>query len=256
MLHDGRPVVCNITQPKVKRAATAALLIAHRVPGQSLAFEGDSAGARAHYDKGIVLYDPAEHRPLATRFGQDARESILSSRSLALCLLGYPDAAFADADHALKDAREIGQAATLMHALFHGSFTQIYCGNHTAAYALVDELVALADEKGTLIWKALGMLARGWLFALTCKASDAVELINSGITKYRSTGATVFVPLTFAYLARAYAELGEFDDAWRCIGEAMTVAETTGERWCEAAARFKSTTRRRFTFETLFNNLS
>jgi predicted ATPase len=49
-----------------------------------------------------------------------------------------------------------------------------------------------------------------------------------------STGSTVFVPLTFAYLARAYAELGEFDDAWRCIGEAMTVAETTGERWCEA----------------------
>jgi len=24
------------------------------------------------------------------------------------------------------------------------------------------------------------------------------------------------------YLARAYAELGQFDDAWRCIGEAMT----------------------------------
>ena len=36
------------------------------------------------------------------------------------------------------------------------------------------------------------------------------------------------------YLARAYAELGQFDDAWRCIGEAMTAVETTKERWCEA----------------------
>ena len=45
---------------------------------------------------------------------QDARVAILSYRSWALWLLGYPEAALADADHALKDAREIGQAATLM----------------------------------------------------------------------------------------------------------------------------------------------
>ena len=44
----------------------------------------------------------------------------------------------------------------------------------------------------------------------------------------------LFVPLYLSYLARAYAELGQFDDAWRCIGEAMTVMETTKERWFEA----------------------
>ena len=37
-----------------------------------------------------------------------------------------------------------------------------------------------------------------------------------------------------SYLAQAYAELGQFDDAWRCIGEAMTTMETTKETWCEA----------------------
>jgi predicted ATPase len=35
-------------------------------------------------------------------------------------------------------------------------------------------------------------------------------------------------------LARAYAELGQFDDAWRSLGNAMTAVETTKERWCEA----------------------
>jgi len=35
-------------------------------------------------------------------------------------------------------------------------------------------------------------------------------------------------------LGRAYAELGKFDDASRCIGEAMAAVETTKERWCEA----------------------
>ena len=71
--------------------------------------------------------------------------------------LGYPDAALADADQALKDARELGHAATLMNALAFASFTHILCGNYATATALLDELVALADEKGALNWKAIGM---------------------------------------------------------------------------------------------------
>ena len=32
----------------------------------------------------------------------------------------------------------------------------------------------------------------------------------------------------------AHAELGQFDDAWRYIGDAMSTIETTMERRCEA----------------------
>ena len=32
----------------------------------------------------------------------------------------------------------------------------------------------------------------------------------------------------------AYAQLGQLDEAWRCIDEAMTAGETTKERWWEA----------------------
>ena len=65
--------------------------------GQSLLFTGDIAEGRAHLDQAIALYDPAEHRPLATRFGQDFGVATLSFRSLALWLLGYPEAALRDA---------------------------------------------------------------------------------------------------------------------------------------------------------------
>ena len=110
------------------------------------------------------------------------RVAILSFRSWALWMLGYPEAALADADHAIKDAREIGQAATLLFALAITVLTHIFCGNYAAANARADELVALADEKGAPFWKAVGMLAPGWLFALTGKAADAVQMITSGIT--------------------------------------------------------------------------
>ena len=35
-------------------------------------------------------------------------------------------------------------------------------------------------------------------------------------------------------LARAHAELRQFEEAWRCVGEAITLVETTKEKWCEA----------------------
>jgi predicted ATPase len=54
------------------------------------------------------------------------------------------------------------------------------------------------------------------------------------MTAYRSTGATLFVPFLLSDLAKAYADLGQFHDAWRCISEAMSGIEKTKERWCEA----------------------
>ena len=217
-----------------KQGATAPLLIAHRIMGISSATTGDIAKGRGHFDRAMALYDPAEHRPLATRFGVDSRVSVLSYRSWALWFLGYPEAALADSDQAISDAREIGQAATLMYALGHAPFTYFECGSYAKATAVVDELAALADEKGALFWKAEVTLNQGRVLAMTGKAADSVHKITSGLTTWRSTGSGMWIPVFLACTTGAYAELGQFGDAWRCIGEAMTAVETTKERWWEA----------------------
>jgi predicted ATPase len=92
----------------------------------------------------------------------------------------------------------------------------------------------LADEKGALYWKVCGMASRGCLFAQTGKTSDAVRMLASGITAYRSTGATLWAPFHLSNLATSYASLGQLEDAWRCVGEAMTAVATTKEKWFEA----------------------
>jgi predicted ATPase len=128
----------------------------------------------------------------------------------------------------------MGQAATLMFALIFASFRNVLCGNYVTTKAQCDEVVALASEKGSVQWKARGMGLQGCALALTGKASDAVDRINSGITAWRSTGATLWNPWFLSNLARAYAELDQFDDAWRCVDEAMNAVETSKEKWCEA----------------------
>jgi hypothetical protein len=99
-----------------RQRSTTPLMIGHRLMGSSFLFTGDLAEGRAQFDQAVGLYDSAEHRPLAIRLGQDVRMAILSYRAWALWSLGYPEAALADADQALSDAREIGHAATLMFA--------------------------------------------------------------------------------------------------------------------------------------------
>src|SRR5262249_43103753 len=121
-----------------------------------------------------------------------------------------------------------------MYVLNFSAWSHIYCGNYATANALVDEFSALKDQTGSLFWGAWGMMQRGCLLALTDKASDAVQTISSGVTAMRSTGTTMWMPFWLSYLARANAEIGQPDDARRCIGEAMAAVETAKERWCEA----------------------
>ena len=217
-----------------KQKMTAPRLIGHRMMGNTLFYTGEFVEAKAHLDKGLAFYNAAEHRPLATRFWVDSRTVILCWRSLAAWVLGYPAAAISDSDQAIGDAREIGQAASLMYALLLASFTHTFCGKYATATALVKEVTALADEKGSLVTKAIAALVQAEIFALNDNATAALQSNIDGLNAFRSTQQTVFIPIYLSWLARTYAKLGKFDDAWSCIGEAVTAIETRKETWCEA----------------------
>jgi predicted ATPase len=92
----------------------------------------------------------------------------------------------------------------------------------------------LANEIGASFWKVMGTIFQGCLFTVTGEPAKAVSSIASAIVPYRSTGATLYMPFYLSYLALAHAELGQFDDAQRCIGEALTTLQSTGSKWLEA----------------------
>jgi predicted ATPase len=130
-------------------------------------------------------------------------------------MLGYPDAALADCAEAVGNARNIGQAATLMATLLYTSIVQILCGNEAMANEQANELVVLASDKGGALWRAFGVLLKGALSTLTGRSSEAGEILMSGISALRSAGSTLWTPLY---------------DAWRHMGEALKTIETSKER--------------------------
>ncbi len=199
----------------------------------SLTATGDLTDGRWHFEKGLALYDPAKHRPLATRFQSDIRVTLLSYRSWALWMLGYPENALADTERALEDAREINQAGTSLFALLHAPMPYICCGYFAKGNAIVDELLALSDAKGAEHYKGGGIFFRGWILAVTGNARDAIQVITSGIAALPQ-GTTMWLPLFSAFLARSYADAGRPEDAEDRIGAAIRMIDLTKEKWCEA----------------------
>ena len=208
-----------------KQGATVPLMVGHRVMGISLLTTGDVVAGRAHFDHAMALYDPAVHRPLATRFGQDLRFQLWSfGRSLVdawlsrRCARGRQPGAQGCARD--RSSRHFDVCAGVRQARLTS------CAEITRQQARSSRNLSLWRTKRvrSVLEGERNICSKVGYFAVTGKASDAVHTITTGISALRSTGATVVDAVVLSYLARAYAELGQFDEAWRCIGEAMTIA--------------------------------
>ena len=213
-----------------QQKATAPIMIGHRLLGNTLLCMGDFAEGLSHLDRAWALYDPAAHRPLATRFGHDVGAATLTFRPLALWMLGYPKTALLEADRAIAAARESDHMPTLLFALALTALTHICCRDHAAAVMHQEECIALAQEK-VPFYKMFAATQRGCVLAQTGKAADAIQVISAEMAGLRAIGTTTWGTCWLAHLALAYAALGKRDDAWRCIGEAITAVETTKEQW-------------------------
>ncbi len=202
----------------------------HNLLGTSLLFIGDPSEGRRHLTEGAGLYNRKEHLYLAPRVGQDLGVSSFAYRAWANWLLGYPDTALAEAEQAVREARATGHAGSLMSALGAAALTFNLRQEHEVAEARAHELIDLADQKGTLFWKVSGRGALGRSLSLMGRHSEALPILTAG----RGTTGTVFAPLYLTTLALTHTALGQHEHAWRCIGEAITAVETSGETWAQA----------------------
>jgi len=74
----------------------------------------------------------------------------------------------------------------------------------------------------------------GLVMAHTGEMENAIQNIQGALSVMHSIGTTGFRPTYLSYLARCSAELGRFEDARRCIEDALTAADRSKERWWQA----------------------
>src|SRR4029453_11026753 len=89
-------------------------------------------------------------------------------------------------------------------------------------------------EQGFPFWLALSSLLRGWAWAQQEKVQEGIEQITKSLTAYRVTGADNYRLYWLAFLADSYGTIGEPEEGLTALAEALTLADTTGERWYES----------------------
>ena len=119
-------------------------------------------------------------------------------------------------------------------ALSLPELTYMLCGNYAAGIECARELAKLADEKGSLSWKTVALSIEARHLAFTGEPAKALPMAASARHAYELTGAKFLAPLDLSKIASIYAALGKFDDARRCIAEAMNAIEANKEKWFEA----------------------
>ena len=102
-----------------------------------------------------------------------------------------------------------------------------------AAQEYAESAINLATEQGFPIWIAAGAILRGWALAQQGQAKEGMAQMTQGLRAYHATGAAIRRPHFLALLAEAHGIIGHQETGLTILTEALTLVDTTGERWYE-----------------------
>jgi class 3 adenylate cyclase/predicted ATPase len=210
------------------------LSLGHIYHGNTRFNLGEFTAARALYEQGHALLDPA-HRPAnAGLAAENPWHVLLVYQAATLTYLGFIDQGRARMNEALADARRLGHVHSLVFTLAHVCWIEWAASSPREAQQHAAELVALASEHGFPLWLGWGIVHRGWSLAALGQAQEGVSLLTEGLSVERATGGITWMPWALTLLAEAHAKLDQLVEATNCLAEAGQIVERTDERYSEA----------------------
>jgi predicted ATPase len=208
-------------------------LEAHHALGPSILRRGDLGTGLAHLEQGIALYDPRQHRLLASLFaGHDPGVCCLCQAAACQWMLGYPDQALNRSREAIVLARQLSDPAGLARAHFLVAlFHQLRRGiAETLEHA--EAAQRLAAEHGLPSYSARGSILRGWSLAKQGQAEEGLALVREGLAGWSPIGNVSYNAFQ-AMLAEVHAEGGQIEEGLAVLAEALQDVENTGKPYCE-----------------------
>jgi predicted ATPase len=116
--------------------------------------------------------------------------------------------------------------------MFAAMFHQFRCEGRVVQER-AEAAIRLAQEQGFPYCRAFGALMRGWALAQQGQAQAGIEQLQQGLIAFRATGAETLRPYWLALLAEAHGIMGQPEAGLTALAEALTLADTTGERFYE-----------------------
>jgi len=209
-------------------------LVGHRNLGISLLHLGKLAAASEHMERALHLLNHTEHRFSSFLSVADLGVSGMAFSAMGLLLLGSLDRAVRRIREALAEAVKINRPHTLAHVQSVACRIQTVLRNNAALSDQAETLVALAKEQSFPYFLGEGLVYRGSAMAHYGKSDDGIAMMREGLAVHRSTGSAWLLPHFLVLLAEAYESGGQAEMGMTLLTEALSAAEGTNERWCEA----------------------
>ncbi|HEV8711392.1 MAG TPA: adenylate/guanylate cyclase domain-containing protein [Candidatus Binatia bacterium] len=212
----------------------ALLMEAYQALGSTLFNLGEFSAAQAHLEQSLTLYGAQRHYSHVFLYGIEPGVIGLCYATFVLWHLGYPDQARQKSEAARTLAQErfypysLGAArgyAALLHQLRRESpLTQEWA----------EAGLTLAREQGFPLILGQGAILQGWALAEQGQSEEGITQIRQGLATCQAIGSGMHQSYYLALLAEAYGKAGQAEEGLAALAEALTVVDTSGERFYEA----------------------
>src|SRR5262249_21756209 len=200
--------------------------------------QGEFALAMEHFEKALLLYDPARHRDDAFLYLQNPGVAIRCYAAWTLWFLGKPDQALDRIQEALTLARELSEPHGLAHVFYFAAILHTLRGEERLAQESADAAFGVSREHGLALYEAYATITQGWALIEQGLWEEGIEQMRQGFAAHQSTGARVARPRFVSLLAQALGKALQPEEGLFLLDEALEAANINGER-CYQAELFR-----------------
>jgi class 3 adenylate cyclase/tetratricopeptide (TPR) repeat protein len=202
-----------------------------RLNGLTCIARGEFDAGRIFLERGLQLLESKDRGRLASFTLYDPQIMMQVFLAWSIFHLGHINRARQLWDTTLIEARQSEQPFTLPYALTLWVNGQIGVGDFDAALRGAEELVSHCDEHGVSFFWGIGMIFRGCSLVAHGSVESGSQEIERGLTAYRRTHGSLWLPFLLTATAEAYGTMGRPEHGLRCLEEAQEYITAAGPHW-------------------------
>ena len=207
---------------------------AYTLMGQTYAAIGDFLQAKVAFERAIGIFELEPESPQS--FGVFGSQHVISLAFIAGVhfALGEPELAHAATAQSILRARQLRHPMSLALALVTELLTPVP-GGLKVDPAQAEEAIRFCSQQGLSNFEIWARFALGAIVARRGNPRDGIKTMRAAIDSAEKMSSRLLRPMQYAAVASAHARVGELDEAYRLLDEALRFAETTGERRADAS---------------------
>ena len=209
---------------------------ARRLLGLVLFFKGDLKAARSFFERALADFvlerdgdaPRVDGQASATAIGVDDQASATAILASVVWHLGEVERARLLIQQAIRRARELGHAATIVHVHCWNTYLEIRRDDVAAARLAADAFIKLAEEYGMNLYALAGQVCAYWASGRLVDPEEGASGLRQALQAYMAQGNKNEAPLFHGMLAELEAATRGPDSALTLTDKGLTIAEETG----------------------------